>query len=105
VGRERPIPATYPPEVAGLHPPLLLGGVPPNYPSPEHLEDADFTSHELQGGLESFGALRVARWRVPALGGAKDFVGVAQGWGLADVAGVVRVLRERDATGRDGWDG
>jgi Toprim-like len=63
----------------------------------------DRAAAELRAALESLGALRVTRWRVPNIQGVKDFGDVAQGWGLAEVAGVVRVLRERDARGPDGW--
>jgi Toprim-like len=65
--------------------------------------EGDRAAAELRAVLESFGALRVTRWRVPNSQGVKDFGDVAKGWGVAEVAGVVRVLRDRDAGGRDGW--
>jgi hypothetical protein len=65
--------------------------------------EGDRAAAELRAALESLGALRVARWRVPNVGGAKDFGDVAQGWGVGEVAAVVRVLRARDAGGRGGW--
>jgi DNA primase len=65
--------------------------------------EGDRAAAELRAALESFGALRVTRWRVPNIQGVKDFGDVAKGWGVAEVAGVVRVLRDRDAGGRDGW--
>jgi Toprim-like len=67
--------------------------------------EGDRAAGELRAELESLGALRVTRWRVPNVGDAKDFGDLVAGWGVAEVAGVVRVLRERDAAGRTGWAG
>jgi hypothetical protein len=65
--------------------------------------EGDRAAGALRATLESPGALRVTRWRVPRVGAAKDAGDVAAGWGAAQVAGVARVLRARDAWGRDGW--
>jgi hypothetical protein len=66
--------------------------------------EGDRAAAALRGDLESLGALRVTRWRVPAAGGIKDFGDVARGWGVAEVRAVADVLRGRDAAGRAGWD-
>jgi Toprim-like len=66
--------------------------------------EGDRAAGELRAALESLGALRVTRWRVPRVGTAKDVGDLAAGWGLAQVQGVATVLRRRDAAGRDGWD-
>jgi len=65
--------------------------------------EGDRAAGELRATLESLGALRVTRWRVPNVGRAKDFGDVAAAWDLAEVRGVAGVLRWRDAEGRDGW--
>jgi hypothetical protein len=65
--------------------------------------EGDRATGELRAALESLGALRVTRWRVPNVGGAKDLGDVAKVRGLGEVRGVADVLRTRDAAGRDGW--
>ncbi len=65
--------------------------------------EGDRAAGELRTTLESLGALRGTRWRVPNVGGAKDIGDVAAIWGVAEVRGVVDVFRRRDAAGRDGW--
>jgi Toprim-like len=65
--------------------------------------EGDRAAGALRADLESLGALRVTRWRVPTVGGVKDFGDVARGWGVAEVRAVAEVLRRRDGAGRDGW--